>query len=120
MIHRDPKLREETIVLITQSASKHISSEQLHNLLIGKIDHQGLMELTQSASQGNLDDIDLLNNLALRRDELGHKSENILCDIFSGKIEGKEGIDLEMWITIIGFYLHFTLQLHNIFHQTTQ
>ncbi|MGG4661751.1 ElaD/SseL family deubiquitinase [Providencia vermicola] len=76
--------------------AKQIAPRELHNLLIGKIDHQGLTALTQSASQGNLDDIDLLHNLALRSDELGHKAENILFDIFSGKIEGKEGIDLEI------------------------
>lgn len=81
---------------ITQPSPKQISSEQLHHLLSGEIDNQGLIALSQSASQGNLDDIDLLHNLALRRDELGNKAENILFDIFSGKIKGKEGIDLEI------------------------
>jgi|GEM_PF-3110549 len=81
---------------ITQPSPRQILPEQLHNLLSGEIDNQGLMALSQSASQGNLDDIDLLHNLALRRDELGHKAENILFDIFSGKIKGKEDIALEI------------------------
>lgn len=81
---------------IKNPTSKQIEPRELDNLLNGKIDNQGLMTLTQSASQGNLDDIDLLHNLSLRHDELGHKAENILFDIFSGKIKGKEGVDLEI------------------------
>lgn len=81
---------------ITQSSPPPLSPNQLNNLLNGKLDVASLDLLTKSASQGNLDDIDLLHNLALRDDELGQKAENILFDLFSGKTPAQKGIDREI------------------------
>ncbi|HAF0765431.1 TPA: deubiquitinase, partial [Salmonella enterica subsp. enterica serovar Heidelberg] len=56
-------------------------SDEALALLIGEVEN------------GNQNCIDLLCNLALRNDDLGHKVEKLLFDLFSGKRSGSPDID---------------------------
>lgn len=83
--------------MITESCSYYqLNATQFNNLFTDNVDINTLDLLGKSAADGNLDCIDMLHNLALRHDEVGKKSENILFDLFSGKIKGKLSIDEEI------------------------
>lgn len=73
-----------------------LTIEQFHGLFAKEIVPETLEFLASSASDGNLNSIDLLHNIALRQDMEGRKAENILFDLFSGKRSGKQGIDKEI------------------------
>lgn len=70
-----------------------LNAVQFDNLFSEQVDIKTLDALSKSAADGNLDCIDMLHNLALRHDHIGERAENILFDLFSGKISGKQGVD---------------------------
>ncbi|EOE5320226.1 hypothetical protein [Providencia rettgeri] len=73
-----------------------LTVEQFNGLFDKEIASETLSSLAKSASNGNLESIDLLHNIALRQDSEGRKAENILFDLFSGKLPAKKGIDKEI------------------------
>ncbi|GAB1441158.1 SPI-2 type III secretion system effector deubiquitinase SseL [Providencia sp.] len=73
-----------------------LTIEQFNGLFEKKIATETFNLLARSAGDGNLNSIDLLHNIALRQDSEGRKAENILFDLFSGKLPGKKGIDKEI------------------------
>ncbi|MFU9136467.1 ElaD/SseL family deubiquitinase [Erwinia tasmaniensis] len=81
-----------------------INSKQFDNLFTDDVDIKTLDLLGQSAADGNLDCIDILHNIALRNDEAGKRSEDILFGLFSGKTEGKKGIDEEIQLASLKLY----------------
>ncbi|MBO1929103.1 hypothetical protein J4731_09185 [Providencia rettgeri] len=78
------------------------------NGLFEKYFPEALASLAESAGNGNLESIDLLHNIALRQDNEGRKAENILFDLFSGKLPAKKGIDKEIQETSKN-YINYTL-----------
>ncbi|MEZ2681900.1 MULTISPECIES: ElaD/SseL family deubiquitinase [Providencia] len=84
-----------------------LTVEQFNGLFDKEIASETLSSLAKSASNGNLESIDLLHNIALRQDSEGRKAENILFDLFSGKLPAKKGIDKEIQETSKKLY-----QLH--------
>lgn len=73
-----------------------LNAEQFNSLFTSNVDIRTFDIIGKSAADGNLNCIDILHNLALRHDDVGKKSENILFDLFSGKTKGKIGIDEEI------------------------
>lgn len=73
-----------------------LTIEQFNGLFEKKIASEALSSLAKSASEGDLNSIDLLHNIALRQDSEGRKAENILFDLFSGKLPAKQGVDKEI------------------------
>lgn len=73
-----------------------LNATQFNNLFTKNVDINTIHLLGKTAADGNLDCIDMLHNLALRRDDVGKISESILFDLFSGKTKGKTGIDEEI------------------------
>ncbi|WP_067705599.1 ElaD/SseL family deubiquitinase [Erwinia sp. ErVv1] len=81
-----------------------INLEQFDNLFTDDVDIKTLDVLGQSAADGNVDCIDILHNISLRNDEAGKRSEDILFGLFSGKTEGKKGIDEEIQLASLKLY----------------
>ncbi|MGK4331981.1 ElaD/SseL family deubiquitinase [Lonsdalea quercina] len=77
---------------------------QFHGLFTDNIDQETLALLGKSATDGNLDSIDILFNLALRTDNIGNQSERILFDLFSGETKGKKGIDKDIQQASLNLY----------------
>ncbi|EDN5136395.1 SPI-2 type III secretion system effector deubiquitinase SseL [Salmonella enterica] len=70
-----------------------LSTPQFQNLYSEEVSDEGLALLIREVENGDQNCIDLLCNLALRNDDLGHKVEKILFDLFSGKKHGSPDID---------------------------
>lgn len=83
-------------MIITGNPRYQISTAQFDNLFTDKVKIKTLDVLGKSAAEGNIDCIDMLHNLALRHDAVGKKAENILFDLFSGKKQGKSGVEEEI------------------------
>lgn len=62
-----------------------LSTPQFQNLYSEEVSDEVLALLIREVENGDQNCIDLLCNLALRNDDLGHKVEKILFDLFSGK-----------------------------------
>ncbi|MGG4608596.1 ElaD/SseL family deubiquitinase [Providencia sp. Me31A] len=92
-----------------------LTNEQFNGLFEKEISSESLNSLATSASEGDLNSIDLLHNIALRQDSEGRKAENILFDLFSGKQSAKIGIDKEIQKTsqkLYQLYLDGKLKKH--------
>ncbi len=70
-----------------------LSTPQFHSLYSEDVSDEALALLIGEVENGNQNCIDLLCNLALRNDDLGHKVEKLLFDLFSGKRSGSPDID---------------------------
>ncbi|EAC0926825.1 type III secretion system effector deubiquitinase SseL [Salmonella enterica subsp. enterica] len=70
-----------------------LSIPQFHSLYSEEVSDEVLALLISEVESGNQDCIDLLCNLALRNDELGHRVEKLLFDFFSGRRSGSPDID---------------------------
>ncbi|ECI3853409.1 type III secretion system effector deubiquitinase SseL [Salmonella enterica subsp. enterica] len=70
-----------------------LSITQFHSLYSEEVSDEVLALLISEVESGNQDCIDLLCNLALRNDDLGHRVEGLLFDLFSGKSSGSSDID---------------------------
>lgn len=70
-----------------------LSIPQFHSLYAEEVSDETLALLFSSVENGDQNCIDLLCNLALRNDDLGHKVEKFLFDLFSGKRSGSSDID---------------------------
>lgn len=91
--------------MITEDYSLYqLNTNQFYILFTENINDEIFEVLSKSAADGNLDCIDMLHNLALRHDYTGESAENILFDLFSGKIQGKIGIDREIQIASLELY----------------
>ncbi|MGL5388954.1 MAG: ElaD/SseL family deubiquitinase [Enterobacterales bacterium] len=85
-----------TDMTVDAASYYRLSKPQFDNLFTDNIRTDTMESLAQSAANGNLDSIDLLHNLALRKDTVGEQAENVLFDLFSGKITGKIGVDRDI------------------------
>lgn len=85
-----------TDMTVTAASCYQLSKLQFDNLFTNNIDNDTMALLAQSAANGNLDSIDLLHNLALRKDTVGEQAENVLFDLFSGKNPGRIGVDRDI------------------------
>lgn len=81
---------------LTTHLMAELTVEQFNGLFDKEIAPETLAFLAKSASDGNLESIDLLHNIALRQDSVGKNAENILFDLFSGKRSAVKGIDKEI------------------------
>lgn len=81
---------------LTTHLMAELTIEQFNGLFDKEIAPETLDSLAKSASDGNLESIDLLHNIALRQDSAGKNAENILFDLFSGKRSAVKGIDKEI------------------------
>ncbi|EJT9339773.1 SPI-2 type III secretion system effector deubiquitinase SseL [Salmonella enterica subsp. enterica serovar Carswell] len=70
-----------------------LSISQFHSLYAEEVSDETLALLINEVENGDQNCIDLLCNIALRNDDLGHKVEKILFDLFSGKKHGSPDID---------------------------
>ncbi|EIA4225598.1 type III secretion system effector deubiquitinase SseL, partial [Salmonella enterica subsp. enterica serovar Worthington] len=70
-----------------------LSISQFHSLYAGEVSDETLALLLSSVENGDQNCIDLLCNLALRNDDLGHRVEKFLFEFFSGKRSGSPDID---------------------------
>ncbi|TOM56986.1 hypothetical protein CGH73_27160, partial [Vibrio parahaemolyticus] len=73
-----------------------LTTQQFYGLFDKDIPQETLDSLAKSSGEGNLNSIDLLHNLALRQDSVGKQAQNILFDLFSGKLPAKKGVDKEI------------------------
>lgn len=62
-----------------------LSTPQFHSLYAGEVSDETLALLFSAVENGDQNCIDLLCNLALRNDNLGHRVEKFLFDLFSGE-----------------------------------
>ncbi|HEM6890267.1 TPA: hypothetical protein U2I30_001686 [Providencia rettgeri] len=76
--------------------SGSLTTQQFYGLFDKDIPQETLDSLAKSSGEGNLNSIDLLHNLALRQDSVGKQAQNILFDLFSGKLPAKKGVDKEI------------------------
>lgn len=91
--------------MITETYSLYqLNPNQFHNLFTENVKDETLDVLSNSASNGNLDAIDVLHNLSLRHDDAGKKAENILFELFSGGGKGRCGIDRDIQLTSLKLY----------------
>ncbi|MGJ2514201.1 SPI-2 type III secretion system effector deubiquitinase SseL, partial [Salmonella enterica subsp. enterica serovar Paratyphi A] len=70
-----------------------LSTPQFHSLYSEEVSDEALALLFSAVENGDQNCIDLLCNLALRNDNLGHRVEKFLFDLFSGKRSGSPDID---------------------------
>lgn len=70
-----------------------LSIPQFHSLYTEEVSDEALALLFSAVENGDQNCIDLVCNLALRNDDLGHSVEKILFDLFSGKRSGSPDID---------------------------
>ncbi|EHJ0757102.1 type III secretion system effector deubiquitinase SseL, partial [Salmonella enterica] len=70
-----------------------LSTPQFQSLYSEEVSDEVLALLISAVENGDQNCIDLLCNLALRNDDLGHSVEKILFDLFSGKRSGSPDID---------------------------
>ncbi|MCR3304309.1 type III secretion system effector deubiquitinase SseL, partial [Salmonella enterica subsp. enterica serovar Reading] len=70
-----------------------LSIPQFHSLYTEEVSDEALTLLFSAVENGDQNCIDLLCNLALRNDDLGHRVEKFLFDLFSGKRSGSSDID---------------------------
>ncbi|EFW5183194.1 SPI-2 type III secretion system effector deubiquitinase SseL, partial [Salmonella enterica] len=70
-----------------------LSIPQFHSLYAEEVSDETLALLFSAVENGDQNCIDLLCNLALRNDDLGHRVEKFLFDLFSGKRSGSPDID---------------------------
>ncbi|EBI1688370.1 SPI-2 type III secretion system effector deubiquitinase SseL [Salmonella enterica] len=70
-----------------------LSIPQFHSLYTEEVSDEALTLLFSAVENGDQNCIDLLCNLALRNDDLGHRVEKFLFDLFSGKRTGSSDID---------------------------
>ncbi|WP_108650150.1 ElaD/SseL family deubiquitinase [Dongshaea marina] len=76
-----------------------ISQTDFYNLYSANardIDSAIIEKLKESASRGNIDSIDLLQNLALRNDEVGETAEKALFGLYCGRQSSAKGVDVEI------------------------
>ncbi|HCM1944943.1 TPA: SPI-2 type III secretion system effector deubiquitinase SseL [Salmonella enterica subsp. salamae serovar 30:g,m,s:e,n,x] len=73
-----------------------LSMAQFQSLYLEEVNDDILALLISAAENGNQNCIDLLCNIALRNDGLGHSVEKILFDLFSGKRSGSPDIDKQI------------------------
>ncbi|ECC9151991.1 type III secretion system effector deubiquitinase SseL [Salmonella enterica subsp. salamae] len=70
-----------------------LSIPQFHSLYSEEVSDEALALLFSAVENGDQNCIDLVCNLALRNDDLGHRVEKFLFDLFSGKSSGSPDID---------------------------
>ncbi|EEP0950974.1 type III secretion system effector deubiquitinase SseL, partial [Salmonella enterica] len=70
-----------------------LSIPQFHSLYSEEVSDEALTLLFSAVENGDQNCIDLVCNLALRNDDLGHRVEKFLFDLFSGKSSGSSDID---------------------------
>lgn len=70
-----------------------LSIPQFHSLYSEEVSDEALALLFSAVENGDQNCIDLVCNLALRNDDLGHRVEKFLFDLFSGKSTGSSDID---------------------------
>lgn len=70
-----------------------LSIPQFHSLYTEEVSDEALALLFSAVENGDQNCIDLVCNLALRNDDLGHRVEKFLFDLFSGKSSGSSDID---------------------------
>ncbi|EFQ7437699.1 type III secretion system effector deubiquitinase SseL [Salmonella enterica] len=70
-----------------------LSIPQFESVYSEEVSDEVLALLINEVENGNQHCIDLVCNLALRKDELGSKVEKTLFDLFSGRKPGQSGID---------------------------
>ncbi|HCM1916053.1 TPA: SPI-2 type III secretion system effector deubiquitinase SseL [Salmonella enterica subsp. salamae serovar 28:r:e,n,z15] len=70
-----------------------LSIPQFHSLYAEEVSDEALALLFSAVENGDQNCIDLVCNLALRNDDLGHRVEKFLFDLFSGKTSGSSDID---------------------------
>ncbi|ECJ5868181.1 SPI-2 type III secretion system effector deubiquitinase SseL [Salmonella enterica subsp. salamae] len=70
-----------------------LSIPQFQSLYSEEVSDERLALLISEVENGDQNCIDLLCNLALRNDDLGHSVEKVLFDLFSGKRSGSPDID---------------------------
>ncbi|EFR8874174.1 type III secretion system effector deubiquitinase SseL, partial [Salmonella enterica] len=70
-----------------------LSIPQFHSLYSEEVSDEALALLFSAVENGDQNCIDLVCNLALRNDDLGHRVEKFLFDLFSGKSSGSSDID---------------------------
>lgn len=73
-----------------------LSTPQFQSLYSEEVSDEVLALLISAVENGDQNCIDLLCNLALRNDALGHSVEKILFDLFSGKRSGSPDIDKQI------------------------
>ncbi|MGL4600968.1 MAG: ElaD/SseL family deubiquitinase, partial [Plesiomonas sp.] len=74
----------------------NLTKTQFENLFSDDIDINYVNKIIKSASDGNVDSLDLLYNISLRQDDIGKLAEQSIFDLFSGKKTGKLGIESEI------------------------
>lgn len=85
--------RKQSKMNICVNSLYRLSTPQFHSLYSEDVSDEALALLIGEVENGNQNCIDLLCNLALRNDDLGHKVEKLLFDLFSGKRSGSPDID---------------------------
>lgn len=85
--------RKQSKMNICVNSLYRLSIPQFHSLYTGDVSDETLALLFSSVENGDQNCIDLLCNLALRNDNLGHRVEKFLFDLFSGKRSGSPDID---------------------------
>ncbi|OSN06416.1 hypothetical protein AU512_15140 [Lonsdalea iberica] len=91
-------------MIVNEFSYSPLDINQFDELFSNNISREALSLLGQSATEGNLDSIDILFNLALRSDDIGNQSEKILFDLFSGETKGKKGIDKDIQQASLNLY----------------
>lgn len=86
-------IRKQSKMNICVNSLYRLSIPQFHSLYTGDVSDETLALLFSSVENGDQNCIDLLCNLALRNDNLGHRVEKFLFDLFSGKRSGLPDID---------------------------
>lgn len=74
---------------IDTSCPSSLNMNKYDGLFSANIKPQTIESLAESVAEGDLQGIEILSNLALRRDGAGSKAENLLFDILTGKIHVK-------------------------------
>lgn len=86
-------IRKQSKMNICVNSLYRLSTPQFHSLYAGEVSDETLALLLSSVENGDQNCIDLLCNLALRNDDLGHRVEKFLFEFFSGKRSGSPDID---------------------------
>lgn len=75
-----------------------ISLETFNEFFTENLSEGSFDELKAAAKNGNAGSIDMLHNMALRKDSRGDDAEKVLYDLFTGNLEGRIGIrkDIQM------------------------
>ncbi|MGL5006659.1 MAG: ElaD/SseL family deubiquitinase [Plesiomonas sp.] len=74
----------------------NIPEVEFNSLFSEDINTDVINKLSESAANGNVNNIDLLYNIALQKNNSGDLAEKALFDLFSGKKRGKIGVEYDI------------------------